>query len=158
LSFSAVDTSPDMFTFIASFPALRELEMNLVPYWGSQELDDQMPPTPPAHLHAVRLSRCPADVILDWLLPQSPHTVQPYFTLLELGSISDIHIVSIPRSLNACGPFLQRLALSLRLSTQGATNFCCLIQTKYLKHRFSTVGLVAQYQPTLLPHRAGSVL
>ncbi|KAJ7652082.1 hypothetical protein DFH06DRAFT_1206724 [Mycena polygramma] len=118
--------STNMTGFVASFPALRELKMDAL-LWRHVDAElehfGRSPPIPPVHLQAVRLSRCPLGVVLDWLLEVSGKSHNPSSglrcTLLELGGISDNQIDSVSRYLRACGPVLQHLSLSLRLSNQG---------------------------------------
>ncbi|KAJ6569484.1 hypothetical protein B0H19DRAFT_1257126 [Mycena capillaripes] len=116
LRFDAVDASANMKGFIASFPALRELEMDRM-FWRSELWDQALSTIPPPHLRAVRISRSPMDVILDWLLLDSSHS-PPTSRLLELSSISDRQTVSVARYVEACGPVLEHLSLSLRLSRE----------------------------------------
>ncbi|KAJ7924355.1 hypothetical protein B0H13DRAFT_1978033, partial [Mycena leptocephala] len=120
LSFGAVVASAsDLLTFIASFPMLRELEMDGL-YWDKwpveQPVEERRQSTPPAHLIAVRLRYCAVDVILDGLLPESSHSL-PSCTSLTLGGISDCQMISVSRYLKACGPTLQHLSLTLQLSS-----------------------------------------
>ncbi|KAF7340223.1 hypothetical protein MVEN_01941000 [Mycena venus] len=117
LSFTAVDTSLHLLGFIASFPVLRELEMDrLKQHWRLAESKDDED-TPPPQLRVVRLSRCATDVVLDWLRSENRNT-QATCSVLELGGISDHQIASIAKFLHACGPVLWHLSLSLRLSNQ----------------------------------------
>ncbi|KAJ7743851.1 hypothetical protein B0H16DRAFT_1560829 [Mycena metata] len=109
LSIGAVKTSPDVFDFIASFPKLRELEMDGA-HWNHWV--SKAPCTPPKNLRVVRLSRCAADAVLNWLLPEN---LPPTCSSLTLGSISDSQLITLPRALKRCGPVLEQLSLTLRL-------------------------------------------
>ncbi|KAJ6498073.1 hypothetical protein C8R47DRAFT_1317873 [Mycena vitilis] len=112
--------STNMTGLIASFPALRELTMDRL-LWRHFNIEhiNRSPPVPPEHLTTVRLSRCPSDVILNWLMENPRNPSVGRCTSLELGSVSDDQIESVSRYLRACGPVLQHLFLSLRLSTEA---------------------------------------
>ncbi|KAJ7037383.1 hypothetical protein C8F04DRAFT_1092256, partial [Mycena alexandri] len=114
LSIGAVWISPDVFGFIASFPKLRELEMDGA-YWKYSASASKPPCMPPRNLRVVRLSRCAADAVLDWLLPEN---LQPTCSSLTLRSISDSQLITLPRALKRCGAVLEHLSLTLRLAIQ----------------------------------------
>ncbi|KAJ7151702.1 hypothetical protein C8R46DRAFT_490971 [Mycena filopes] len=104
-------TSPDVIDFIASsFPDLRELEID-----GTSSLPDlgQTRAMPPRALRVVRLTRCDFETVLNWLLPEH---LQPSCSSLTLGSISDVQGTTVSRALHRCGPVLEDLSLTLRVS------------------------------------------
>ncbi|KAF7340231.1 hypothetical protein MVEN_01941800 [Mycena venus] len=136
LTFGPVRTSPAMRGFIASFPILRELEMDNT-FWrptAAGKLAGWKQSPPSAHLQAVRLSRCASQAVLKWLLPESPQAAT--CSLLELCGIHDHTVLSIAKFLDACGPVLQHLSLSriIRLSTQAIPlDFSCNTNLRYLR-------------------------
>ncbi|KAK7040593.1 hypothetical protein R3P38DRAFT_2895907 [Favolaschia claudopus] len=136
LVFRSVETSPHLLGFIASFPNLRALEMNGVQS-SLTSLGKQLPHIPPpCMLQNLRLSRCAAEEVLDWLLSYaSSSSTKLSTTLLQLGGISDQQITSIAKYLNVCGSILQHLSLSFRLSDRDflSLDFSHNVSLRYLR-------------------------
>ncbi|KAK7064832.1 hypothetical protein R3P38DRAFT_3250359 [Favolaschia claudopus] len=136
LVFRSVETSPHLLGFISSFPNLRALEMNGVQSSLTSPGEQLLHIPPPNMLQNVRLSRCAAEEVLDWLLSYASSSSTKLSTsMLQLGGISDQQITSIAKYLTACGPILQHLSLSFRLSDRDflSLDFCHNVSLRYLR-------------------------